>query len=376
MQRNLTHYYNNRKKYMTIRRNIYLFFIVFGLINIFFPFYAYADIFGSETQDLFSEITENVEETNAILQNAFEATQVSPYDIINKCLGAANEAIIIAIRNASISMALVVAEILLLVEFVRKTVNFEWSSKWENVLLFIVKILIIKQVVQNSDVIISHIYAAFNTINEAITDSSMEFLPCDDKETYKISILQTVVEQAKKPWWQFFTDIITGSDPIEYKYEISYDAVRLFYPDAKTPSSTTINGALPNPKDTAFFFPTIESVKLQVYFLILKAIAYMIFVITIGRVFELALYTIFAPLPLATFASDSSSEIAKSFLKNYIAVVLQVSVIAATFIIYIGVRKHILDTYDGGILEIVALLCLGMGVFKSGSWSRKICGLA
>ena len=81
--------------------------------------------------------------------------------------------------------------------------------------------------------------------------------------------------------------------------------------------------------------------KLQPLFLIMKAIAYIVFVIVIGRVFELSIYTIFAPLPLATFASDTTHEVAKNFLKNYIATVIQVAVIVMMFIVYAATDTYV-----------------------------------
>ena len=47
-----------------------MFVIVAGLMNIFFPTVAYAgtDIFNNDIQDVYVEITENVDEANDVLQ--------------------------------------------------------------------------------------------------------------------------------------------------------------------------------------------------------------------------------------------------------------------------------------------------------------------
>ena len=124
------------------------------------------------------------------------------------------------------------------------------------------------------------------------------------------------------------------------------------------------------------FMPTLEIVLLQPYFLVMKAIAYIVFVIAIGRVFELSIYTILAPLPLVTFASDTTHDVAKNFIKNYIATVLQISVIAVMFVVYVSINKYF-GNHDFSIkmIQLVELSALGLGVVKSGAWSKKVCGI-
>ena len=114
----------------------------------------------------------------------------------------------------------------------------------------------------------------------------------------------------------------------------------------------------------------------------MKAIAYIIFVVVIGRVFELTVYTIFAPLPLATFASETTHDVAKNFLKNYIATVIQVAVIAIMFILYSAMNTYIVSWMVANsftstkLINFVILCVLGLGVVKSGTWAKKICGIA
>lgn len=377
MRNTLVMYHNNQKRFMTIRKRIYLFIILFGVISIYFPLIAHADVFGYEIQDIYDEITENVRETNGILGKAFKFAQTSPYDIVNSLVGTTQGTIAIAIRNATKTMALVVATILIMVEFVRKSINFEWASKWENILIFLIKIIIIKQIVQNADIIVSYIYAAFNSINKAATSTSLEFLPCDNIKSYYSQVPQSVVQMMKKGWWDFWVDIGAGDVYNEYYYDISLSSVKMFYPNAVLPADTNLNNyPLANPTKAVNFMPTWEMVKLQPFFLTMKAIAYIVFVITIGRVFELALYTIFAPLPLSTFASDTTHEVAKNFIKNYIATVLQIAVIVTMFLIYTAVNKYVVAMFPNTkLLQFVVLISLGLSVVKSGAWSRKVCGI-
>ena len=366
-----------KKKKITIRTKIYLFVIIFGLMNIFSPMVAHADIFGFEVQDIYATITENVKETNEILQKAFTFSQTSPYDVVNSLDGTSSGTIAIAVRNASKTMALVVATLLLMVDFFKKTVNFEWSSKWENILLFLIKILVMKQIVQNADVIIGYIYAGFNSINKVATSTSINFLPYSTPVEYYVRVKESFVEQVQKGWWDFWYDKGSGDVYKDFYYSISQDSVKMFYPNATFPDGTNLTDSpLANPTSALQFMPTLEVVLLQPYFLVIKAIAYIIFVIVIGRVFELSIYTIFAPLPLATFASETSHDVAKNFIKNYIATVLQIAVIVVMFLIYAGMTKYIADMFPSTkMLQVIILISLGLGVVKSGAWSKKICGI-
>ena len=365
------------KKKITIRTKIYLFVIIFGLMNIFSPLVVHADIFGFEVQDVYATITQNVKETNEILQKAFTFSQTSPYDVVNSLDGTSSETIAIAIRNASKTMALVVATLLLMVDFFKKTVTFEWSSKWENILLFLIKIIVMKQIVQNADVIIGYIYAGFNSINKAAISTSVDFLPYSTPVEYYVRVKETFIEQVQKGWWDFWYDKGSGDVYKDFYYSISQDSVKIFYPNATFPDGTNLTDSpLANPTSALQFMPTFEIILLQPYFLVIKAIAYIIFVIVIGRVFELSIYTIFAPLPLATFASETSHDVAKNFIKNYIATVLQIAVIVIMFLIYAGMTKYIANLFPSTkMLQIIILISLGLGVVKSGAWSKKICGI-
>ena len=177
------------KEIEKLRKRIYFLVIMFSVICIFSnPILAHADIFGFEVQDVYVRITSNVKETNSLLKKAFKFAQASPYDVINGIAGTSQGDIATNIRNASKSTALAVATLLLMVDFFRKSVSFEWSSKWENVLIFLIKIIVIKQVVQNADVIVSHIYAGFQYINNVATGESPNFLPCDNVKDYYVDI--------------------------------------------------------------------------------------------------------------------------------------------------------------------------------------------
>lgn len=382
-----------RSNRLTVRQKMYLiaFIVMCILMN---PLVVHADILGTRWMDVYAEITENVQETNRILSNAFAFSMQSPYKVIEKLVGDPAGDVIKTTMTASQTASLAIATLLLMVDFFRKSVNFEWSSKWENVLLFLIKILVMKQVVQNSDVIIESIYSLFNYINVQVsgTLTTIDFLPCGGAVNYTwFDLNGTITSAMTKGWWQYWSDI--GSGNLEYHYAISKEAVAMFYPNATYPDglgggdtfATATNYVIPigiddfdNPT-TNTLIPTFRMLFNQVYFLVFKACAYLVFVIAAGRVFELCLYTVFAPLPLSTFASDTTHEVGKSFIKNYIAVVIQMAVIAAMFSVYVGICKTFNDDYGGStglpFLKIIALISLSTGVLKSSTWSKKICGI-
>lgn len=374
------------EKLKKIRKMAYLVIILTGWICIFFPYVAHADVFGNGIQDIYAEITENVLETNKILRDAFSFCKTSPFTVINS-LDRPQANVVTTIISASKTTALVVAVLLLMVDFFRKSVAFEWSSRWENVLLFLIKILVIKQVIQNADTIIASIYAGFNYINDRAIGSlggagTWSFLPTGNSEVYTWTDTENIFGSIWdngiiNGWSNFWQDV--GADELEntYTYNISKDAVEMFYPNAPFPIDTDLNAhPFSNPTTMANFNPTIEIIKLQPFFIVMKAIAYLIFVIAAGRVFELGVMTIFAPLPLATFASETSSDVARNFIKNYIATVIQIGVIIAMFMVYVALNAAVVDQFPSTkILKFVVLMTLGLGVMKSGAWSKKICGM-
>jgi hypothetical protein len=108
----------------------------------------------------------------------------------------------------------------------------------------------------------------------------------------------------------------------------------------------------------------------------MKALAIIVFVVAMERAAELALYTIFAPLPLSTFASDVTSDTGKSFLKGYIGTIIQMAVIAVMFFVYLGINDYIAsgEYATTKLIQFVALGSLALGVIKSGTWAKRICG--
>ena len=366
-------------KKISLRTKIYIFVYLILLFVLVLPESSAFNIddFGFGVADLYVNITKNVDETNEILHSAFEFTKITPFEIVNSLTGA-NADSLIAMRTAILSLAFVVATLLLMVNFFKKVTRFEFASKWENILILLVQIIVVKQVVQNADIIMGYVYSGFDTVNKAVFSdgNEMSFLPAGEKYTY------TIQKEEGVDWvWNRTIGHFTGEKFYNSvaKYEISHDAVEIFYPNAfdrGIPARAGENSAsFRAPTDAANFSATMDIVLLQPYFLAFKAIALLIFVVAIGRVFELSIYTIFAPLSLATFACDSTSDTGKNFIKTYIACVLQIAVIISMFYIFRACQDYMAKNFGNTILlQFVVLATFGLGVIKSGTWAKKVCG--
>lgn len=107
------------------------------------------------------------------------------------------------------------------------------------------------------------------------------------------------------------------------------------------------------------------------YFILLGA-CWVINLILIGRLFEIIVYTVISPIPLATFAAEGWHDSAKAFIKSYAAVCLQGLVVLVMFYAFSQVADLLGGTDTMGIT--ITALALALGVAKSGQWARQAVG--
>ncbi len=107
-------------------------------------------------------------------------------------------------------------------------------------------------------------------------------------------------------------------------------------------------------------------------FLILMGACWVINLILIGRLFEIIVYTVISPIPLATFAGEGWHDSAKAFIKSYAAVCLQGLVVMVMFYAFAQVADLLGGTDTMGIT--ITALALELGVAKSGQWARQAVG--
>lgn len=68
--------------------------------------------------------------------------------------------------------------------------------------------------------------------------------------------------------------------------------------------------------------------------LFITVLSFIMIMTVYGRFFKLYMYTALAPIPLSTFAGESSQNVGKSFIKSYCAVLLEGAVIVLACIIF------------------------------------------
>ena len=128
-----------------------------------------------------------------------------------------------------------------------------------------------------------------------------------------------------------------GMDLMLAVFKISQGMVSRIMSIANISGST--NAVLPNAiveaiEDVGF----ISSIPLWAISLIGSLIVTVLSIIMImtvyGRFFKLYLYTAIAPIPLSTFAGETTQQVGKSFLKSYAAVCLEGAIIVLSCIIF------------------------------------------
>ena len=107
-------------------------------------------------------------------------------------------------------------------------------------------------------------------------------------------------------------------------------------------------------------------------FLILMGACWVINLILIGRLFEIIVYNVISPIPLATFAGEGWHDSAKAFIKSYAAVCLQGIVVIVMVYAFSQVAELLGGTDSMGIT--ITALALALGVAKSGQWARQAVG--
>lgn len=107
-------------------------------------------------------------------------------------------------------------------------------------------------------------------------------------------------------------------------------------------------------------------------FLILLGACWVINLVLIGRIFEIIVYTVISPIPLATFAGEGWHDSAKAFIKSYAAVCLQGLVVIVMFYAFSQMTELLGGKGAMGIT--ITALALALGVAKSGQWARQAVG--
>lgn len=233
--------------------------------------------------------------------------------------GVATTAKVFATSLESIALTLLI--FFFFYEFLKKTVMFEFVN-WENVVKILLRFFIAKLVVQNCYAILEVIAIVMNGILGLIGDPKNIQSILSPAEHTKLA-----GEYAKAGFW-----------------------------------------------DRPFVF-----LKMAIAWFVVLIIRIIVVFVVIGRFLEIAIYTAIAPIPLSTIAGESTSSIAISFIKGYIAVLLQGVIIVAMCCLYVGMAQAFGGTTFTGMFGnlITYLICSAVLLFtvlKSGNWAKQIMG--
>ncbi len=239
------------------------------------------------------------------------------------------------IIDAIKATALTLCVMFFLIDFFTKTLHLQWVT-WENVFLLFIKLIFARILIDKAPEICEMIYSGFSSLVTTALDSigtdSVRILPGGPIEQYMA--LGLTNDEATKV--------------------------------VNHPAITFLD-----------FSPMMIQLKAAVFSLLYFIILAVCFVIVVGRLFELVVYTIIAPIPLSTFASDNLHEIGKGFLKSYVAVVIQALVLVIMVITYKALLTHFNSIFNEEFAQIVGwvnILALALGVMQSGNWAKRICG--
>ncbi len=99
-------------------------------------------------------------------------------------------------------------------------------------------------------------------------------------------------------------------------------------------------------------------------------------VVVYGRMFEIVMYWIFAPIPFATFANDSLRSIGINFVKMFCALILQGGFIVLAVSLYLMLIKSVtIQASVQGAFEMMGYSAVLMVVLvKTGSLSKRLLG--
>lgn len=118
--------------------------------------------------------------------------------------------------------------------------------------------------------------------------------------------------------------------------------------------------------------------QMQGPYLAVTVMGGVIWIIVYGRLFEMMLYWLVAPLPLATLPSKEHSQIAKTYLKNFAAIMLQGVLMLLCVVIYSAlswsnVNTTTIDWYSTWNL-IWPMAILIFALLKTGTMAKRMCG--
>lgn len=275
-------------------------------------------------------------ELNEMFDTCQSLMGLSPFSISSSG-GVTLNSVIDTVIGVVSGTAMTLCVLFFLMEFAKKSLDLQWV-KWENVFLFLLRLIFAKVVVENSREIMEFVFDAFTGLTNSIQSSLTNTLGSG------------------------FLDVTRGP--------------KLFLTDAEI---ELFNGD--GVGDSGVWFGLdrlMKEIELMPSIFIAKGIIVVTAIMIFARMFEIMVYTMVSPIPLSTFANDEHRQIGIGFIKSYAAVCLQGLMIIVMFYTF-SIMGDFIDTLNGTWLSgsfgiLIRTLVLGLGIFKSGSWAKKLCG--
>lgn len=245
------------------------------------------------------------------------------------------------IGSAIKSTAITLCVLFFMIDFFQKSMHLQWVT-WENIMMFFMKLFLARLFINNVGGVLAMIQKGFSSM---IGDSGLNW-----------SLAYTIFPITK----------VGG--------ELDYFL---------TPGTEAYERALNSPKASwgdIDLMAGFTNIGIIIVGLIMKIVFIITAIIVIARVFELLVYTVIAPIPIATLSCEGLHDVGKGFLKSYAAVCLQAVVIVVMMIIYSVLLQSSnreilhLNNLNQSCVSLLITFVFGAGIMQSGNWAKKLCG--
>lgn len=285
---------------------------------------------------MYNLIGDNIDSLNTSFDNAVSMfSRVNPFN-----LNGGGNSFVSSVSGIVTAIALQLCVLFFLLEFFKKSMDLHWV-KWENVFLFLLKLIFAKVIIQNSMEIMEWIFTVFNDLALNVSDAL---------NTGDAGFLNVRPKSADPERLDCCNLVFTPEELTYYKEDGGWFG----------------------------FARVLKVIELMPSFWIAMGVMTVTGVVIFGRVFEVIVYTMVAPIPLSSFSNEEQRQIGIGFIKSYAAVCLQALMIIIMFAAFAalgGELANLQDSYASGSWGILLrVILLGMGIFKSGNWAKKLCG--
>lgn len=294
--------------------------------------------------DFFGNTIDNLNNMYNTAIGMFSA--VNPFNLSGALVGGSFSAadnlkyVMSGISDIVAGIAIPLCVLFFLIEFFRKSMDLQWV-KWENIFLFLIKLIFAKILIENSMAIMEWIYTLFNNLAIRVTTelgvAGNGFLPARPEAE----------DPMRTDCWNYF---------------LSEEEIPFYRDDGGLWGLSRV----------------LKVVELLPSVFLAQGIMLVTGAVVFARVFEVMVYTMVAPIPLSSFSSEEHRQIGINFIKNYAAVCLQALIIVVMFAAFAALSNELTNlqaSYASGSWGILLrVILLGIGVIKSGSWAKKLCG--